>query len=199
MDNYKKKTIESYDESAKIFSEKFKSLMDLDRRPEFLKFIDLIPGKRILDLGSAAGDHAHYFSQKGLDVTCVDLSKNMVDLCKSKNLKAFVMDIEDLHFEPNSFDGIWPVASLLHVPKSKISNVLSKLHSILTSDGVLYVCLKEGEGERFIDDSDSLKRYFVFWRKDELLKIFGNKFHIIDFRRTLFGKNTFLQFFFRKR
>ena len=41
MEDYKKETLDSYNKHAEQFSEKFKALMDLKRRYEFPRFIDL--------------------------------------------------------------------------------------------------------------------------------------------------------------
>lgn len=198
MEDYKKQTIKSYDKHAKKFSEKFKGLMNFKRRKEFQKFIELIPENKILDLGCGGGDNAVYFSKQGLDVTCIDLSEKMIELCKRKNLNAQVMDIENLEFKNNSFDGIWAITSLLHIPKLKLPCVISKLHNILKDKGILYVCVKEGDGEKFIEDGNSFRRFFVFWKKEEFLKHFENKFQLIGFKRTPLGKQVFLEFFFKK-
>ncbi len=82
MDNYKKETINSYNKNSKELSRKFRKLFDLKRRRDFSVFFDLLSGNKILDLGCGSGDHAYYFSKKGLDVTCVDLSEKMIESCK---------------------------------------------------------------------------------------------------------------------
>ena len=178
MEDYKQKTVESYDKHAKEFAEKFKVKMELNRRYEFPRFLELLQGKDVLDLGCGAGDHSVYFSQQGLNVTCIDLSDEMIKLCNQKGFKkAFVMDIEKLDFENNSFDGIWATASLLHIPKAKIDGVMRSLHSLLRSNGVLYVCVKEGEGEKLMDDKHykDTKRFFAFWTQEELLHQFEGR------------------------
>jgi len=199
MEDYKKETIKSYDKHAKEFSEKFKELMDLKRRYEFQRFIGLLKGKKILDLGCGSGDHAVYFSKQGFDVTCIDLSKEMIELCKEKGLNASIMDIEDLKFEDNFFDGIWATTSLLHILKSKIPNIVKKLTLLLKNNGILYICLKEGEGEKIKEEGKGLKRFFAFWKKEELLKIFKRSFELIEFKKVKLGHTVFLQFFFRKK
>jgi SAM-dependent methyltransferase len=49
-------------------------------------------------LGYGPGRDAICFQNKGFDVTCVDISTEMIKLCKEKGLKAFVMDFENLDF-----------------------------------------------------------------------------------------------------
>lgn len=199
MEDYKEKTIKAYNKNAKKFSEKFKELMDLKRRYEFQRFIELLPGKKILDLGCGSGDHSYYFLQNGLDVSAIDISDEMIKICKQKGLNAFVMDIEDLKFDDKSFDGIWSVTSLLHIPKSELPRVIDKMYKILKDNGILYVCVKEGEGENLVKDEDGSERFFSFWKKQKILDLFKEKFSLIEFRKVKLGHTVFLQFFLQKK
>lgn len=197
MEDYKRITINSYNENAKELSEKFKRLTDINRRTEFGRFIELLKGKKILDLGCGSGDHSEYFSKKGLDVISADLSDSMIKICKEKGLNAVKVDIENLEFPNNSFDGIWAVTSLLHVPKKKFSEVVKKLHDILKERGILYISLKEGMDEGFIEDNFG-KRYFVFWKEDELTDKFKNYFKVLESKKVKLGHTVFIEIFFRK-
>jgi len=201
MDDYKEETIKSYDKHAVEFSEKFKALLELERRKEFPDFLAAIPGKRVLDLGCGSGDHAAYFMEEGCDVTCVDLSEKMIDICKERGLDAEVMDIENLRFDDDSFDGVWAVTSLLHVPKDKFTDVVSKLHRILAPGGILFVAVKDGDGEGMINDKNhpETKRFFSFWKKEELSVFFEDKFSLIDYDKITLGTRVFLHFMFKKK
>lgn len=57
------------------------------------------------------------------------------------------MDFADLAFE-KCFDGVWACASLLHVPRDFIKDILARIHRALVRGGVLYAFFKEGKGER---------------------------------------------------
>ena len=198
--DYKDLTIQSYDLHAGDFSDKFKKLMDFKRRPEFGHFIDLLNGKNILDLGCGSGDHSVFFKEKGLDVTSVDLSDGMIEICKKKGLRVLKMDIEVLDFSPNSFNGIWAVTSLLHVPKSKLKTVIERLSLILANLGIIYVCVKEGQGEGLIEDSDGkTSRFFSCWTEKEMKELFEDYFNLIEIEKFRVGKTTFLKAFFRKK
>jgi len=182
----KERTIAAYNEHAKEYSDKFKTFMS--DRDEFDRFLKYLNGKRILDLGCGAGDHSIYFKNKGYDVTSIDLSEEMVKLCKEKGIDALVMDIEDLKLE-GPYDGIWSVTSLIHIPRENIPNVVSNLHNLLTDDGIFYLCVKEGEGERWVGD-----RYFVYWQEDEMN--FDN-FELLEREKITKRNRTFLQAFFK--
>ncbi len=196
--DYKKKTIESYDKYAKDFSHKFKNLTNLDERPEFQRFISLIHGKKILDLGCGSGDHALYFKQKGFEVTAIDLSNEMIKLCKEKGINAKKMDIEKLEFKDNTFNGIWAVTSLLHIPKQKIGRIIKKLSKILRYNGLLYICMKEGKGEKLEKEPNGSERYFAYWKEEELKKAFKEHFTLIDSEKVHANNTTFIQMFLRK-
>ncbi|OIO80111.1 hypothetical protein AUJ84_04550 [Candidatus Pacearchaeota archaeon CG1_02_32_132] len=210
MDDYKIKTIESYDKNAKNFAEYFKGLMDVPGRPEFNKFTGSLNGNKILDLGCGGGDHSVWFRDNGFEVSAVDLSEEMVKLAREKGVDARVIDIEDLKFEENSFDGIWAVTSLLHVPKYKIKEVIRKLSLILKPTGVLLVVLKEGDRENYVDDKNDTssraflknagtKRYFVPYQKDEFLEYTKDSFELIDFWSQKPRNTNYLHFLFRNR
>ena len=199
-EDYKSRTIASYDKHIDFYDTYLKGLFNLYRRGEFGKFLEAVPrGAKVLDLGCGTGDHAAYFEQQGLNVKCIDLSEEMVGLCKRKGLDAEVMDIEDLKFEDDSFDAVWAVTSLLHIPKRNLSSVLSKISDILKPEGILYVCVKEGEGERFVPDKHdgSTERFFSYWREEELCDTFGEYFILDNFERKRFKKSKFFEAFFR--
>jgi len=200
MDDYKLSTMNAYREHAKKYSEKYKELADTNRRAEFNRFIDLISGKNILDMGCGSGDHAVYFKSKGLDVTCIDLSEEMIRICRMKGLNAQVMDMETMTFAPASFDGVWAVTSVIHVPKSKIKNVIKKIYDVLKNKGILFICVKKGEGEGLIKDKEGdTQRFFAFWEEDELIKEFSEYFDVIESEIAQFKGQEFVQIFLRKK
>lgn len=57
---------------------------------------------------------------------------------------------QELDFEA-CLDGIWACASLLHVPRSEIDDVLRRLTQALKPDGILFASFKYGNTEQ---DSD---------------------------------------------
>ena len=65
------------------------------------------PGERILDIGCGSGNNLLFLNRMGLDLTGVDASPYMIDLCKKRlgshcDLK--IGRAEDLPFEDNEFD-----------------------------------------------------------------------------------------------
>lgn len=198
--NPKEETINSYNKNTLLFSQKFAKLLETQKKKELPIFESMLEGNKILDLGCGSGDHSLHFKQKGYDVISIDISEEMIKLCQNKKLNAQVMDIENIFFEKNTFDGVWAVTSLLHIQKANITPVLSKLHEILKKEGILYVCLKEGIGEELIEDKDlGTKRFFAFWEKTEFLKETLELFELIEYLETNLGETKFIEFYLRKK
>jgi len=200
MSDYKERTIESYDKNPEYHASRHKGLFDVHKRGEFARFLELVSsGAKVLDLGCGAGDHTAYFQDRGLEVMGIDLSEEMVRLARERGVYAEVMDIEDLKFEDNSFDGIWAVTSLLHIERERIPGVVKKLSGILKPEGILYTCVKEGVGEEFVPDEndETTGRRFVYWLEQGWHDQFGRKFVLSDFDRNPVGNTVFLESFFR--
>lgn len=52
--------------------------------------------------------------------------------------------------EKEKYDGIWACASILHVPKMELADILQKMCNAVKVDGIIYTFFKYGdfEGER---------------------------------------------------
>lgn len=201
MEDYKKITLESYNINSDIFSKRYAYLFDFERRKEFNRFLTLLIGKKVLDLGCGPGEHLSWFKKQGLDVTGVDISPAMIAKCREKGINSVLMDMEYLDFNENAFDGIWAVCSLIHISKNKLEGVVKKTHSILKNKGIMFVTLKKGEGETLVADklNPLTKRYFVYWKRDEFEKLLKDYFDIIEFWEEDVEGSTLLNFFLRNR
>jgi 2-polyprenyl-3-methyl-5-hydroxy-6-metoxy-1,4-benzoquinol methylase len=201
VEDYKKITIDSYNKNVKDLTEYYKSLSDFNKRKEFSKFIVNLEGKKILDVGCAAGFQSAWFKTQGLDVTGIDLSEKMVEHAKKEGINAILMDMEEITFNENSFDGIWAIASLLHLKKDILPNVISSFSSILKKNGILMIGVKEGTGEEYRTDKQNpnTKRYFSYWKDQELLNLLGKKFSLIESWKLDSGEVTYLYFLLRNK
>ena len=86
---------------------------------DFKEYQELLPRGKVLDLGCGTGRDASLFLPAGYDYTGIDLSDGMVFEAKklfSKG-KFMVMDLSNLEFDDELFDGIWSFAAYLHLPK----------------------------------------------------------------------------------
>jgi len=200
--DYKEELKKAYNQYAKKFDEKFQRRFQDFIRPEADAFLEHLSGKKILDLGSGAGNHAKYFQNKEFDVLCVDISEEMVNLCQEKGLRAEVMDMENLKLPEKSFDGVWAYTSLIHIPKKDIPRVIEEVVKVLEPGGILGLAVKEGSGEGLESDEryPDTKRWFSYFTSDEIKQLFGNLFELISESKTKEGyRHEFMRFLFRAR
>ncbi|MDP7323240.1 MAG: class I SAM-dependent methyltransferase [Candidatus Woesearchaeota archaeon] len=201
MDDYKKITKESYNAFAKDLDQKFEKHFQTKVKKFCDLFLKKIKGKKIVDLGCGPGNHASYFQEHGLDVLCVDFSKEMLAICKKKGLKTLQMDLEDISFPDGSFEGVWAFASLLNLPKKKIPLVVKKISMIIKKDGILGLSMKEGSKEGIeLESHTKRERYLSYFSDSELRKLFIPYFEILHFERTVEkGRPVFLSYIMKRK
>lgn len=81
-----------------------------------------------------------------------------------------------MDFSPRSFDGIWACASLLHLHRAEVPQVLQNFFHMLKPGGVLFVMVKEGTGEADVKESlsSNMVRHFTYFTLTELKKLLEN-------------------------
>jgi len=183
--NYTKETKNTYDKYAKEFEQKSKFYIVKYMEKDFRLFLKSLKWDNILDIWSWPWRDSVKFKENWLKPICIDISDSMVELCKQKWLEAYQMDLEKLIFENNSFDWIWAHTSIVHIPKSKIENVLNKISEILKKDWIFYIWMKEWTFEWFKKwfNSDN-RRYFSYYTREEMEKLLSCNFDIIHFSRV---------------
>jgi len=201
MEHYKKVHRKVYDKNAEQYWEATKDDLVGYSLKKIEMFVGLLPGSRVLDLGSGPGRDSLYFKEKGLSPVCVDISPEMVRLCGEKGLKAFEMDLEDLLFDDKSFDGVWACASLLHMPKNRMPVVLDKVRDILVDDGIFYVGVKEGEGEGWIESItlNGVKRFYALYSDSEMRDLLDEDFEIVHNSRIKGRNDVYINYLCRKK
>ena len=152
---YLQETIETYNKSAKQMS---KTHSDLNFwQPEFEKFASLLPGKEVIDIGCGWGRDAQLFIKSGYNYLGIDLSQKMIEQAKrlTPNAQFLKMNMYSLDLPNHHFDGIWAVASLLHIPKKNLEEALKEIRRIVKPGGIGFFTMKEGEGEKMVFRSKS--------------------------------------------
>jgi len=176
MENIVSKTIQTYDEYAEKY---FQINYSTDVIKELLEFfIKNLNGNKILDVGCGPGRDAKFFSNLGYEVIGIDLSEKLLEIARKNAPKAkfYLMDMRNLDFPDNYFDGIWACASFLHIPRKGGQKTLNEFYRVLRENGLMYISVKEGSGETFVKSSQygEKERYFVYYSSTELRKLIEN-------------------------
>jgi SAM-dependent methyltransferase len=144
----------------------------------------LAPGARLLEIGAGPGHDSAHFQDEGFAIVAADLSPAMVEICRSKGIEAHVMDFLHLDFPDGSFDAVFAMNCLLHVPNADLPSVLGAIRSVLRSAGLFFVGVYGGTSrEGPIDNDEHVPPRFFSWRSDEELLGFATaaRFEVVDF------------------
>ena len=192
-------TTRAYDTYTDEFDEKFERSFMRYVKAYADRFMRHMIGKEILDLGSGPGHHAEHFKNAGYNVLCIDSSYKMVEKCRSKGLQALVVDMENLEVM-RKFDGIWAFASLLHLEKGKMREMIVKAKDWLNKDGIIGLGLKEGIGEGFeIDERyPGTRRWFSYYTDEDVRRIVEPHFTIVDATSGRTDEFPFLNYILRR-
>ena len=143
----------------------------------------LDPGASILDVGCGSGRDLLWFKQHGFKPTGFEQSPGLVQLAQ-KHSGCPVIEGDFFHFDFSflHFDALISVGSLVHVPAEIFEKTLLHIVKALSSEGVMLITLKEGEGLSHAGDG----RIFTLWSPDTLENIFSkNNFELINFSRKI--------------
>lgn len=165
---------------VKWFNENFEQYVDqmsLDQKHmqgyvRLLQNFCMLVGQngKVLDTGCGWGRDVNYLLEKGYDAAGVDKAPRPLRYGQENYEKVGDrlrrMDIGDLDFQDETFDGVW-CNSVIHFYKpEKMRKVLLELQRVLKTNGILYINFKltEGAPEKDIrteEDGSKVKRYLV--------------------------------------
>lgn len=144
-----------YADNASVYAARERNLP----RNRLDAFLTALPaGASILELGCGAGQDAAYMLSRGFDITPTDGSAELANEAE----KLIGRPVRIMRFETldasSAFDGIWAEASLLHVPRSDLANILDRIRRALKDGGIFHSSFKAGDAE----GHDTLGRYYNY-------------------------------------
>lgn len=161
------KTIDYYNENAKSFID---GTVSVDFSQIQNAFLELLPNDaRILDFGCGSGRDTKYFLDRGYQVDAMDGS---IELCRAASEYTGIhvkhMLFQELD-EVEKYDGIWACASILHVKKDELLDIIRKMSLATKENGIIYVSFKYGdyEGERN-------RRYFTDMTENSMKELLAD-------------------------
>lgn len=128
----------------------------------------LRPGARILELGCGGGRDAEAMIAAGFDVDPTDGTPEIAHKAEQRlGRPVRVMRFGELEAVV-AYDAIWANASLLHVPRKALTEVLARVFRALKPGGFHFGSYKAGGSE----GRDSHGRYFNYLSRAELVSAY---------------------------
>ncbi|QBD75855.1 class I SAM-dependent methyltransferase [Ktedonosporobacter rubrisoli] len=188
MDDYRRVTTilqASYNrESAAERNKTTKDSWKIEVRQDFLELLAVEAKTTLLEVGAGTGTDGLFFQEHGLKVICTDLSSAMVELCREKGLEAYVMDFLSLDFPSASFEAIYALNCLLHVPGANLPEVLGKLRDLLRPGGLFFLGVYGGIEREGINEQDwhNPPRFFAFHTDEFMQQAVAPFFELVSFK-----------------
>lgn len=176
---------QSYDRMAEERDAQPIAAWKIGERRRFLSLLREEGKRSLLEIGSGTGAHSQFFHDNGLEVTSTDLSPGNVELIRRKGLTAHVMDFLNLEFPDCSFDAVFALNCLIHVPQDDLPRVLQAVRAPLRFGGLFYVGAYGGKRQEGVWPRDHYrpKRFFSFLSDDQIREITTRFFDLVAFRR----------------
>jgi SAM-dependent methyltransferase len=149
-------------------------------------FMDrLAPGARVLELGCGGGRDSEAMLARGFDVVPTDGVPEIAQQAEARIGRAVrIMAFDQIDYVAE-FDAAWTNASLLHVPRPALGNVLTLIHRALKPGGLHFANFKAGGTE----GRDEHGRYFNYLSYEQMLEAYRSaaNWKVIDSSEYLGG------------
>ncbi len=154
-------------------------------RSEFLRWLRDEQRSSILELGCGPGHDAKFFQAQGFQVFAIDNAPMMVKLAREKGVSARVLDCYNLGQLSETFDAVYSMNCLLHIPQADIEGIFDLIAARLVEDGLMYVGVWGGEDFEGVWGRDTYvpKRFFSLRSTETLLKVLQKSFRLAYYRR----------------
>ncbi len=210
-DEHVKRTIATYNLIAPDYKLTATPEMRSWEQASMRRFAGYLAGKRVLVPGCGDGRDSRFLLSLGLGITSFDLSEEMLKIAIAEDPKGSyaLLDLRDINRCAGPYDGIFASGCLYHLTKQEFAQCVQSCRALLSSAGVLYLNMKEGQGERFEDKPGPQypggaeararlqgKRFYAYYQREELLSALQD-FETLHEQRLIPGDGGF-EFWVRK-
>ena len=137
------------------------------------KYLDFFkPGSYILDIGCGNGKNMYY--RNDLKFKGIDISNELVKICKNKGYDVIEGCMTSLPFENNTFDGLLVVASYHHLDNNEARRIaIEEMYRVVKKNGLIFI---EVWAKKFNNELAEWKgknnitylRYYHYYTQEEL-------------------------------
>lgn len=178
----------SYDRVAEEYAKQFNDeLKHKPRDRELLEqFAAWVQGKgRVVDIGCGPGHVARYLYEHGVEAaTGLDLSSNMIEQARKLHpmLTFYAADMRKLPFDDGELAAITAFYSIIHIPRTEVTDVLREWKRALQPDGLVLLAFHVGDQVVHLDEwwEQTVSLDFAFFTSDEMRGYLETAGFVID-------------------
>jgi len=178
-------TIDTYNRAAEAYAQKFNSIGS--RRVDVERAFALFGGDKtapvVVEWGCGNGRDASVILEFTTHFVGIDASHEMIELAKADLPDANLQVADISTFEiPHQTDIIFAFASLLHLDKKAIQDVLEKQYEHISSGGIIYLSLKRAPYEEKIVIDDFGSRTFYYYERKDIEEFSKGKYELVFYK-----------------
>lgn len=172
------KTLKYYNNHSESISKQYESA-DVSAIQKLLLEV-FSKDSNLLEIGCGSGRDASFMLENGYKILGIDASKNMIKEAKKlhpkleDSLQAAIIP-DNLDIRDNSFDGVYSIATLMHLEKNKIDFSIAKIYSCLKNNGKFLFSVPLRRKDLNLENYDEKGRYFTIMNQNEWLDICYSK------------------------
>ena len=173
-----KSTLDYYHLNAKTLSTRYESA-NVKHIHSLLTRI-FFPATHLLEIGCGSGRDASFMFNQGYEITAIDGSEEMIKEARRlhpelSNSFFTALLPDNFHYKANSFDGIFSIATLMHLQLNKLDIVFSEIYRVLKPSGrfVFSVSIQRNDIDYSFKDING--RHFTTIPKDHWLQFAKEK------------------------
>lgn len=153
----------------------------------------------VLEIGCGNGRDAFEIVKKTTRYLGLDISEKLLELARETvpDGQFLLQDIEEYAF-PENIDIIFAFASLIHVPKECLEQILKDAYRALNQEGILRLSLKYAEryGETTKTDVFGTRTYYLYSKED--IKNLAGAFRFLKMETMEKDGQTWLEVMLKK-
>ena len=170
-------TLSYYEENVSNLSKRYESANVTTIHQTLLKTFS--PNSKLLEIGCGSGRDASFMQKQGYNLTAIDGSQKMIDEAKALHPALephlFTMQLpHGLDFEAESFDGVYSVATLMHLRQEEIVLTIKNIYTLLKPKGKFLFSVSIARDDTDQNSRDPHQRLFTSFSQREWVTICKN-------------------------
>lgn len=181
MTDLRQQTIDTYNKSANELAEYFRGIgsrtKDIDLA---IELAGSPKNPKILEIGCGDGRDAKEIVKRTSRYVGFDISEELIKLARQyvPNGKFEVADATAYKY-PGNLDIVFAFASLLHLDKDEVRDVLQKIRQALKPGGILFISLKYApEYTEKVKEDKFGRRIFYFYNPEIITELAGDGYEV---------------------
>lgn len=169
-------TINYYEQNSSNLSSRYESADVFEIHKLLLQTFD--KNSELLEIGCGSGRDASFMSKNDFNITAIDGSINMIKEAKNIHPELFKKLFHktlpnDLEFD-KKFDGIYSIATLMHLSKNDLKITMSKIYNLLNQNGKFLMSVSLFRDDINKNGFDDKGRFFLVLNFDEWVNLLEN-------------------------